>query len=309
MLLLRVIDFSMWLHPLWEIGLTSRANHSAIIVQSFQQTPASAKEKTVQKEHQWQALLHGLKAIPSVLNMGSNSFLFQNQVCNTSTWQCSFRCSFCTWYIVDTSYMSKMPSDLTWWRLNSQCSAHIVDISELKTDVWRHSIHLESRTYETCKSNIYITNLLLCTRTERAGKAMAASWERYGLWSFQMWKIVDNRAGYFQLMQKKTRLKDSPLHSFFRKQLLWLRPSHMLQPPPSTWDSNLIKEFLALQFNAAATGIRATQWVADIGEDQPNCPWPGCENAHTTTIKMMPIKLALFKQDSSADKPKEQLDQ
>ena len=83
----------------------------------------------------------------------------------------------------------------------------------------------------------------------------------------------------------------------------------MLQPPPSTWDSNLIEEFLTLQFDAAVTGIRATQWVADIAEDQPNCPWQGCENAHITTIKMMLIKSALFRQVSSANKqPKEQLD-
>lgn len=39
-------------------------NHSDFaFCKSFQETPASAKEKAVQKEHQWQALLHGLKAI------------------------------------------------------------------------------------------------------------------------------------------------------------------------------------------------------------------------------------------------------
>lgn len=57
----------------------------------------------------------------------------------------------------------------------------------------------------------YLTNLLLCTRTERAGKAMAASWQ-HG------WMDIS------QLMQEEKAIKRLlSLHSFFRKQLLWLK--------------------------------------------------------------------------------------
>lgn len=180
MLLLRVVDFSMWLHPLWEIGLTSKGKIIAIL----HSAKVSKKLLPLPKKRQFRRSTNDKHC--SMAWMQYKCFRYGKQSFFCSRIKCATLLHDNAPFALDRVLILNLPIWAKSLRIShgddstAKSSAHIVDINALKTNVWHHyNMHLESRTYETlCKSMIKdLTNLLLCTRTERAGKAMAASWE------------------------------------------------------------------------------------------------------------------------------------
>ena len=155
MLLLRVVDFPMWLHPLWEIGLTSKGKIIAIcIVQKFPRNSCLCQRKGSSEGAPMTSIASWLESDTNVLDMGGNHFLVPessvqhfyitmllSHLIHGWYWTCRYEQKAFGSHMVTTQQL--MFSTYSWHKCTEK-------------NVWHHyNMHLESRTYETlCKSKI-----------------------------------------------------------------------------------------------------------------------------------------------------------